>query len=91
MISVQGKRVRNKVERAKFAEHKYCSNFLIQLEQKVETSVLKDELKTKGSALIVLDRQGWIRVHIHTNEPEQIEEFLSGFGQISNKRIEEMW
>jgi len=51
---------------------------------------IKDELLKIGDSLIVAGSKEKIKIHIHSNEPDQVFGHLSKYGTVSNKKVDDM-
>ena len=51
---------------------------------------IKEELLKIGDSLIVAGSKEKIKIHIHSNEPDQVFEQLSNYGTVSNKKVDDM-
>ncbi|NBI29061.1 DegV family protein [Chengkuizengella marina] len=69
-------------------DHRYCSEFLIQ--PKVSTNMIKKSLSSQSSSLIVVGNKKKIRIHCHTDDPEEIMESLENCGKVIEHKIEDM-
>ncbi len=69
-------------------ENLFCSNFLVELNEKVEREKLKEELRKMGNSLVVVNNEKVLKVHIHTQDPEAVKNVLSSLGNMKNVRIE---
>lgn len=74
---------------AEHLQHRYCCEFLLN-----GCSLPAEELKIMavpfGSSIIAAEKGGLIKLHIHTNSPVQVEEFLAGVSISVHKKIEDM-
>ncbi|QRN85950.1 DegV family EDD domain-containing protein [Clostridia bacterium] len=66
----------------------YCSQFLVK--SSMPAPALKELLLDRGEDLIVAQGDGILRVHIHTDYPDQIMRLLLTRGQVLEHRIEDM-
>ena len=77
----------------------YCTEFLIELApagkrqqgvSKNAEEVLRGYLPTIGDSVVVIEDEGLIKVHVHTNNPGNALEKALQFGQLLNIKIENM-
>jgi len=77
----------------------YCTEFLIEVtEQKGRKPMgspdpeqfLREFLPTIGDSVVVIEDEGLIKVHVHTNNPGKALEKALTFGQLLNIKIENM-
>lgn len=69
--------------------YRYEVVFLL-VKPKIEMKKLKEKLSVLGNSLEVLQIGDRIKVHIHTDEPEEIKEIARSSGKIQNLRVEDM-
>jgi hypothetical protein len=70
-------------------EHRYCTECMIT-GSSLEPRRVRESLGAFGSSLVVGGTRSKLRVHIHTNEPEQLFEFVARFGTISGQKADDM-
>ena len=72
-------------------EFGYCTEFLINKKYVNEDSTpFVDKIKTKGDSMVVIDDDGIIKVHIHTNNPGFVIEQALKLGELINIKIDNM-
>ena len=77
----------------------YCTEFLVELSppdkrkpglnQNAEEA-LREYLPTIGDSVVVIEDEGLVKVHVHTNNPGKALEQALKFGQLINIKIENM-
>ncbi len=77
--ATQGKRI---------FEHNYCFEFF--LKTPLEFSRLSQRLKDRGSSIIVSKLEEGYKVHVHTDQVEEIIEELSQSGDVYNVKLDDM-
>jgi len=84
------------IEDIKFA---YCTEFLVELDSADKRKpglsqnpeeVLRGYLPTIGDSVVVIEDEGLVKVHVHTNNPGKALEKGLQFGQLLNIKIENM-
>jgi len=82
------------IDEIKFA---YCTEFLVQLDAKQKPGVssdaegvLREYLPTIGDSVVVIEDEGLVKVHVHTNNPGKALEKSLQFGQLLNIKIDNM-
>jgi hypothetical protein len=70
-------------------EHRYCTECMIT-GSSLEPRRVRESLGAFGSSLVVGGTRSKLRIHIHTNEPEQLFEFVARFGAISGQKADDM-
>jgi len=81
-------------EDIKFA---YCTEFLVELDKNQPTkpsdtaeAVLQSYLPTIGDSVVVIEDEGLVKVHVHTNNPGKALERALKFGGLLNIKIDNM-
>lgn len=69
---------------------RYCTECFLR-GQDLQIQSLRTALGSLGNSLIVAGSPQTLRIHIHTNEPEQVFETVAGFGEIASRKYEDMW
>lgn len=69
--------------------YRYCTEALISNE-KVNTNEIKNALKHLGDSLIVAGNKSKVRIHIHTNKPDELFYILRGKGEIVQQKVDDM-
>jgi len=67
----------------------YCTECII-IGTSMNRNDIKDELIKIGDSLIVAGSKEKIKIHIHSNEPDQVFEHLFKYGTVSNKKVDDM-
>ncbi|MFA5543482.1 MAG: DegV family protein [Bacilli bacterium] len=70
-------------------DERYCTEALMS-DVKVGTSQLKEIFKDLGTSLIVSGRQDKMRMHIHTNKPEEVFYRLRDYANIIEQKVDDM-
>ncbi len=91
-VEAKAFRVRGmKAEREVKDEKLYCSNFLLTLNNGWDNNAIKAELRKYGDSVVVIGGNGKVKVHIHTDRPEVVEQVLQRFGDIVQKKVDPIW
>ncbi|NIR72000.1 DegV family EDD domain-containing protein [candidate division KSB1 bacterium] len=69
--------------------YQYCTECLIE-DSAIDRIQLREELAERGDSLIVAGSNEKVRVHIHTDEPERVFESAAKYGQVSNRKADDM-
>ena len=82
------------IDDIKFA---YCTEFLVELDKETKLGVSQDAegvlrgyLPGIGDSVVVIEDEGLVKVHVHTNNPGKALEKALQFGQLLNIKIENM-
>ena len=78
----------------------YCTEFLVELDEEQKSTspppvfraedVMLSFLPTLGDSVVVIEDEGLVKVHVHTNNPGRAIEKALLFGQLLNIKIENM-
>ncbi|MDR1408842.1 MAG: DAK2 domain-containing protein [Oscillospiraceae bacterium] len=68
----------------------YCLDFTLFYASEATLSTLRKYLETAGDSLIFAEEGGLLKVHLHTNNPEEILRQVSKFGQLGSSNFEDM-
>ena len=73
-------------------EFRYCTEALVDTSAfgAVDLDALKQELGQLGDSLIVNNREGRLKVHLHTNTPERLMEKLAPLGPFIEQKADDM-
>lgn len=69
--------------------YRYCSEFIIK-EATISHQTLREVLAPKGDSLVIAGNEKQIKIHIHTNEPQEILSLLSEFGKMTYQKVDDM-
>lgn len=75
--------------------YRYCTEALVDVQghtssEEVLTGAVRQALAELGDSLIVNNRGGRLKAHIHTNTPELVMERLAGFGELLTQKADDM-
>jgi uncharacterized protein len=69
--------------------YRYCTEALIRGEQ-LDIEKLKIDLNQFGDSLVVAGSNKTARIHIHSNHPDQVFEYLDQMGLIAEQKVDDM-
>src|SRR5690606_28540208 len=69
-------------------EHRYCTEILIKSQLQKES--LKLLLKHHGNSLVIGKSSEFYKIHIHTNEPHKVFEYISKYATIVDSKVDDM-
>ena len=69
--------------------YRYCVEGILQGDQ-LELTEMKKKLETMGDSLIMAGNDQKMRLHIHTNDPEELFYFLKDYGKITFQKADDM-
>ena len=78
------------INNSKEQDNQFCTEITIIKSKSAPVVELQEFLKSMGSSIAFVDDPVQIKLHIHTNEPAQIIEELTKYGEISRQKIEDM-
>jgi len=68
---------------------RFCTECMIT-GTKIDRANLRQALKDLGDSLIVAGGDDRARIHIHTNSPDTVFDVITGYGEISERKIDDM-
>lgn len=69
---------------------RYCTEALVRGEALPDAAAVRSELQERGDSLIVLRTGSVLKVHIHTDDPEHVFDYLRGHGELVTHKAEDM-
>ena len=70
--------------------YRYCTEILLKIREDYSREYFIELLKDRGDSLIVTISNKMLKVHIHTNEPQNILDEFSKFGDFTETKIDDM-
>ena len=70
-------------------EHRYCTEALIKGDN-LDAKKIKQQLTTYGDSLVVAGSKNTLRLHIHTDTPQDVFYELRSFGSILEQKVDDM-
>ncbi|MCA9838649.1 MAG: DAK2 domain-containing protein [Trueperaceae bacterium] len=80
------KRAQETIEEQEFG---YCTEFLLS-NVKVDTKVIQEAVQSFGDSLLVVGAEGFVKGHIHTEEPEKLLALVAQYGKMVKTKVEDM-
>jgi len=68
---------------------RFCTECMVTATS-IDHAQLKKALHDLGDSLIVAGSKERVRVHVHTNSPDSVFEVISSYGEISERKIDDM-
>jgi DegV family protein with EDD domain len=90
-----GSHVRDKIRSSHIVKaegaikYRFCVECLIE-GRGIDRDKLRQVLQGAGDSLIVIGSEKKVRVHIHTNEPQEVFELSAGFGSLVKTKADDM-
>ena len=69
---------------------RYCAEFLMKIKLWYPKEHFMDILSTKGDSLVLTLNDNLLKVHIHTNQPQNILDEFSAFGDFAETKVDDM-
>ena len=69
--------------------YRYCTEALVR-GKNLDIDDMRSSLSSLGDSLVVAGNERTLRVHIHTDQPDQIFSFLDRYGQIHEQKVDDM-
>ncbi|OEU70469.1 MAG: dihydroxyacetone kinase [Desulfovibrio sp. S3730MH75] len=70
-------------------EFRYCTEFLLKGSE-IDKSLVREAVAHMGDSLIVAGLPGCVKIHIHTNDPDKVEEIVSVFATVDKRKVDDM-
>ena len=73
--------------------YRFCTEALVRMRDErtlPAESVVRERLRSLGDSLIVIRSGDVLKVHVHTDEPETVFDYLRGTGQLVTHKAEDM-
>ena len=70
--------------------YRYCTEFILEPAENADLKHLEQQLKNLGDCFL-LDGKGQLKkVHIHTQQPQQVLALASGYGTVRSSKVDDM-
>lgn len=70
-------------------EHKYCTEFVLE-EAAIGAHDLRRLLEPRGESLLVIGAEPLLKVHVHTDDPEKVQEIAGRHGRLTRLKVDNM-
>jgi DegV family protein with EDD domain len=70
--------------------YRFCTEALVRGSELPDPSVVKAHLREMGDSLIVIRTDEVLKIHVHTDEPEEVFEYLRTLGTLATHKAEDM-
>jgi len=71
-------------------DYRYCTEVLVQGKNLPPSTEVRSQIRGLGGSLVILADEGMMRVHIHTDSPEEVFAIAANWGQIESTKAEDM-
>lgn len=68
----------------------YCTEFIVMRDSDKDSGALREFLSGIGDSLVLVDDEGMIKIHVHTNNPGNALEQALTYGALTSIKIENM-
>ena len=86
VIKVQGV---DEVHNFEDMNYRYCTEAMI-VSENIEREVLRNKIEHMGDSIVLAGSPNKMRLHIHTDSPEEVFSKLSSFGSITFQKVDDM-
>jgi DAK2 domain fusion protein YloV len=69
--------------------NKFCTEFILE-DATIENHALRDLLAGRGDSLLVAGAAPFLKVHIHTGDPREVQRVASAHGRLTREKVEDM-
>lgn len=70
-------------------DFRFCTEFLIK-GQDIDRNAIRDAICEMGDSLIVAGTSGSVKIHIHTNDPDAVENIVHDYGEVVKRKVDDM-
>lgn len=71
-------------------QYRFCTEALVRGNSLPEQETVRAWLRERGDSLVVIRSGDMLKVHVHTDEPEEVFTYLRGFGRLASHKAEDM-
>jgi DegV family protein with EDD domain len=71
-------------------QYRFCTEALVRGDDLPDQKEVRGSLRTRGDSMIVIRSDDVLKIHIHTDEPEEIFSYLKGLGELVTHKAEDM-
>lgn len=77
------------VDHLEESQFRYCTEALIRGEN-LDVDLLREKLTSFGDSLVVAGSKNTVRIHIHSDRPQDVFKYLDGFARIAEQKVDDM-
>jgi DAK2 domain fusion protein YloV len=70
-------------------ENKYCTEFVVE-DARSSVAQLREALEPRGESLLVIGAPPTIKVHIHTDNPQRVQDIAARYGSLTRVKVDNM-
>ena len=71
-------------------QYRFCTEALVRGNDLPDQKEVRGNLRTRGDSMIVIRSDDVLKVHIHTDEPDEVFSYLKGLGELVTHKAEDM-
>jgi uncharacterized protein len=71
-------------------QYRFCTEALVRGKGLPEQGDVRAWLRERGDSLVVIRSGDMLKIHVHTDEPDAVFDYLRGFGQLASHKAEDM-
>ena len=71
-------------------QYRFCTEGLVRGNDLPDQAEVRDSLRAQGDSLIVIRSDDVLKVHVHTDEPDEVFSYLKGLGDLVTHKAEDM-
>jgi len=71
-------------------QYRFCTEALVRGNDLPDQAGVRGDLRARGDSLIVIRSGDVLKVHVHTDEPEEVFSYLKGLGDLVTHKAEDM-
>ncbi len=71
-------------------EYRFCTEVLIEAPARHDDPTLRPFLEARGNSIALVADPRFLKVHIHTNDPQAVLERMAAHGPVASSKIEDM-
>ena len=83
------KRIPNSVKSISF--FRYCTEFILKKHDANGKDYFVQLLEKRGESIVVAENESILKVHIHTNKPQEIMDEFSNYGSIAIRKVDDLF
>ncbi len=72
------------------SQYRYCTEGLVRGDGLPSSQAVREVLREKGDSLVVVRSGGLLKVHIHTDDPDDVFQYLRTLGRLDTHKAEDM-
>ena len=71
-------------------QYQFCTEALVRGDHLPDQKEVRGNLRTRGDSMIVIRSDDVLKVHIHTDEPDEVFSYLKGLGELVTHKAEDI-